>query len=70
MKELENCFRHNDLLYTLIKRNEKVAMFSIGGTYTDDTTHWEVCKIQIRNDQHGLREHIPQNELFGLEGSR
>lgn len=50
MKELENCFRHDGLLYTLIKQNEKVALFGIGGTYTDKILSWEVCKIQIRKD--------------------
>jgi len=70
MKKLGSSFRLNGLLYTLIKRNEKVAMFGIGGTYTDDIRHWEICKIQIRNDKYGLRESIPQNDLFGRDGSR
>ena len=70
MKKLENSFRRDGLLYTLIIRNKKVALFSIGGTYTDNITHWEVCKIQIRNDKYGIREHIPQDELFGKEGSQ
>ncbi len=70
MKKLENSFRHNGLLYTLIKRNEKVAMFGIGGNFSDEIRHWEISKIQIRNDKYGIREHIPQDELFGKDGSQ
>lgn len=69
MKELKSSFRRDVLLYTLIKRNEKVAMFGIGGNFTDDIIHWEVCKIQIRNDKYGIRESVPQNDLFGRDGS-
>lgn len=58
------------LYYTLVKRNEKVAMFGIGGNYTDGIRHLEICKIQIRDDQYGIRESVPQNDLFGREGSR
>lgn len=70
MKKLESSFRHNGLLYTLIKRNDKVAMFGIGGDFSDEIRHWEICKIQIRNDKYGIREHIPQDELFGKDGSK
>lgn len=56
MKTLKTQFRMNGLPYTLIKRNDKVALYGIGGTYSDEIRHWKVCKIYIRNDQFGIRE--------------
>lgn len=49
-------FRINGLPYTLIKRNDKVALYRIGGTYTNEILHWEVSKIYIRKDKYGIRE--------------
>ena len=43
----------NGLPYTLLKRNELVAIYGIGGTYTDQIIHWEVDKIYIRKDNMG-----------------
>ncbi|MCJ7449217.1 MAG: hypothetical protein MUO72_16195 [Bacteroidales bacterium] len=70
MKRLKERFRKNGLPYTLLKRNEVVAMYGIGGTYTEKILHWEVCKIYIRNDKYGIRESIPSNEQFGRDPSR
>lgn len=70
IKELENSFRRDGLLYILIKRNEKVALCGIGGTYTDEPKHYEVSKIYIRNDKYGIREALPSNEQFGRDLSR
>jgi len=70
MKTLKTEFRMNDLPYTLLKRNEVVALYGIGVTYTDDILHWEVSKIYIRNDKYGLRESLPTNEKFGRDLSR
>ena len=70
MKELKTSFRLNGLHYTLLKRNEVVALYGIGGTYTDKTLHWEVCKIYIHKDQFGERGRIPTNEQFGRDLSR
>jgi hypothetical protein len=70
MKLLKESFRLNGLQYTLLKRNDAVALYGIGGTYSDRTSHWEVCKIYIRNDQYGERESIPNNEQFGRDLSR
>jgi hypothetical protein len=70
MKTLKTSFRLNGLPYTLLQRNEVVALYGIGGEYTDEIRHWEVDKIQIRNDQHGERESIPTNEQFGRDLSR
>jgi hypothetical protein len=45
-------------------------MYGIGGTYTDEILHYEVCKIYIRNDRYGIRESLPSNERFGRDPSR
>jgi hypothetical protein len=65
MKLLKERFRLNGLPYTLLKRNEIVALYGIGGTYTDLISHWEVFKIVIRKDKYGERESYPTNEQFG-----
>ena len=70
MKILNTSFRLNGLPYTLLKRNAKVALYGIGGTYTDKIIHWEVDIIYIRNDQYGKREHIAKNDDFGRDRSR
>jgi len=70
MKTLKTQFRMNGLPYTLLKRNEVVAMYGIGGTYTDEILHWEVDKIYIRKDKYGEREAIATNEQFGRDLSR
>ncbi|MBN1185564.1 MAG: hypothetical protein JXB49_24975 [Bacteroidales bacterium] len=70
MKILKTQFRLNGLPYTLFKRNEVVALYGIGGTYTDKILHWEVSKIYIRKDKYGEREHIAKNDDFGRDRSR
>jgi hypothetical protein len=70
MKTLKTQFRMNGLPYTLLKRNEVVALYGIGGTYTDEIHHWEVSKIYIRRDKYGIREALPTNEKFGRDLSR
>jgi hypothetical protein len=70
MKTLKTHFRMNGLPYTLLKRNEVVALYGIGGTHTDEILHWEVSKIYIRKDKYGIRESIPTNEKFGKDLSR
>ena len=70
MKVLKEKFRKNELSYTLLKRNEVVAMYGIGGTYTEEVILFEVCKIYIRIDKYGIREAIPSNEKFGRDLSR
>jgi len=70
MKKLKETFRMNGLLYTLIKRNDFVALYAVGGTYSDRTSHWEVDKIYIRKDKYGERESIATNEQFGRDLSR
>jgi hypothetical protein len=70
MKKIKTCFRLNGLPYTLLKRNEVVALYGIGGTYSDNILHYEVDKIYIRKDQYGEREAIPTNEKFGRDPGR
>ena len=70
MKTLKTSFRLNGLPYTLLKRNEFVALYGIGGTYTDKVLHYEVDIIYIRKDRYGEREHIATNDDFGRDRSR
>lgn len=70
MKPLNAKFKRNGQSYTLLKRNEVVALYGIGGTYTDEILCYEVSRIYIRNDKYGLRESIPSNERFGRDSSR
>lgn len=70
MKTLKTQFKMNGLPYTLIKRNEVVALYGIGGDFTDEILHWEVDIIYIRKDKYGKREHIADNENFGRDRSR
>jgi hypothetical protein len=70
MKTLKTQFRMNGLPYTLLKRNEVVVLYGIGGTYTDEILHWEVDIIYIRKDKYGERESIAKNDDFGRDRSR
>jgi hypothetical protein len=70
MKTLNTQFRMNELPYTLLKRNEVVALYGIGGTFTDEILHYEADIIYIRNDKYGEMEHIAKNDDFGRDRSR
>jgi hypothetical protein len=70
MKLLKEHFRMNGLPYTLLKRNDKVALYGIGGTYTKEILHWEADIIYIRKDKYDERESIPKNDDFGRDRSR
>jgi hypothetical protein len=70
MKTLKEKVKMNGLPYILLKRNDKVALYGIGGEYTDKILHWEVSKIYIRKDIYGIREALPTNEKFGRDLSR
>jgi len=70
IKQLRTEFKRNGLPYTLLRRNDVVALYGIGGTYTKKILHYEVCKIYIRNDKYGIRESLPSNERFGRDLSR
>jgi hypothetical protein len=70
MKKLKTSFRLNGLQYTLLKRNDVVALYGISGTYTDKIIHYEVDVIYIRRDKYGIRESIAKNDDFGRDRSR
>ena len=70
MKTLKTEFSLNGLPYTLLKRNEVVALYGIGGTHTDEILHWEVDKIYIRKDKYCVREAIPSNGQYGRDRRR
>jgi hypothetical protein len=70
MNTLKDKFRLNGLLYTLLKRNEVVALYGIDGTYTDEILDYEVDIIYHRKDKYGEREHIAKNDDFGRDRSR
>jgi hypothetical protein len=70
MEKLKTQFRMNGLPYTLIKRNDKVELYGIGGEFTYKILHWEVDIIYIRRDKYGEREHIAKNDDFGSDRSR
>jgi hypothetical protein len=70
MKTLRECFGLNGLIYTLLKRNDVVALYGISGTYTDEILHYEVNIIYFRKDKYGEREVIADNENFGRDRSK
>ena len=76
VQKLKTEFRKNGLSYTLIKRNNTVALFGVSGTFTDQILHFEVCKIktvqagEMFGKSFPAHEVIPGNEMFGKEGSR
>lgn len=70
MKTLKEGFRLNGLLYTLLKRNDVVALYGIEGTYTGEVLHYEIDIIYIRKDKYGEREAIADNENFGKDRSK
>lgn len=76
MKTLPEQFRKNELPYTLIKRNDVVALYGVGGTYTDKILHYEVCEIYHRPERMiqgrtiGAGEGLPTDERFGRDLSR
>jgi hypothetical protein len=67
MNTLKTKFRMNGLPYTLLKRNDKVALFGIGGDCSPEIRQWEVDKIYIRKDKYVEREGIATNEQVGRD---
>jgi hypothetical protein len=76
MRQLPGQFRKNELPYTLIKRNEVVALYGVGGTYTDKILHHEVCEIHYHQEREVFGrileagEALASDEKFGKDGSR
>jgi hypothetical protein len=76
IQPLLESFSKNGLPYRLIKRNNVVALYGVGGTYYPTEQHYEVIRI-IQVPEKNLfgktipaHEAIPGNGLFGREGSR
>jgi hypothetical protein len=75
MKILKTQFRKNDLYYTLICRNDKVAMFETRQEKDSDRCHYEVTRIYIRpahtafNVDFEKAEVLTSNDQFFYDGS-
>ena len=73
MKILKTQFRKNGLDYTLIDRNDKVALFRLG--YDPSPDGYEVCKIYIMRPHKAFgvdfeeSEIISSNDQFLTDGS-
>ena len=65
MEKLKETFKRHGLTYSLINRNDHLAIFGVSGTFTVDILHYEVVQIRIRDDQYGYRESVPSDEEFG-----
>lgn len=70
MNILKREFTKNGLPYTLLKRNDVVALYGVGGTYTNEILHYEVCELHFKDDKFGRRFALPSNEQFGRDKSR
>jgi len=76
MNRLKETFRKNGLPYQLIQRNEFVAMYGVGNTYTDIILHYEVCAVHFKKKRLVFgntvpkTECLPSNERFGIDMSR
>jgi hypothetical protein len=75
MKILKIHFRKNDLYYTLINRNDKVALYETRQTEDSDLCHYEVARIYIRPAHTAVgvdfeeAEVLTSNDDFGYDGS-
>jgi hypothetical protein len=75
MKILKTHFRKNDLYYTLINRNDKVALYETRQEEDSDLCHYEVARIYIRPAHTAVdvdfeeAEVLTSNDDFGNDGS-
>jgi hypothetical protein len=73
MKQLKTSFREHGLLNTQLKRNEVVALYGVGGEYTDKILHWYVAKIYHRRHRPDKKdrtiewESLPTPEQFSRD---
>lgn len=73
MIELKKTFRRQGQLFTQLKRNDVVALYSVGGHYSDRTSYYDVCKISIRKPDkrcNEFREALPTDSQWGNDKSR
>jgi hypothetical protein len=74
MKELKTKFKRNGLIYTLIDRTPKVALFilTIMNRKKEECVGYEVCKIYTKSSKivngNTIEEHetIPSNDQFAI----
>jgi hypothetical protein len=68
MKTLKTHFRMNGLPYTLLKRNEVVELYGIGGTYTDKILHCKKCSdllwAEDAKEVDQINDHYSENEKY------
>ncbi len=75
MKILKTHFRKNDLYYTLIFRNDKVALYETRQEEDSDLCHFEVARIYIKPAHTAVgvdfeeAEVLTSNDGFGYDGS-
>ena len=75
MKILKTEFRKNDLYYTLIYRNDKVALYETRQDEDMVRCHYEITRIYIRPAHIAVgvdfeeTEVITSNDDFGYDGS-
>ena len=73
MKTLKTHFSKNGLDYTLLKRNDKIALFQLGPSIAPDG--YEVCRIYIMRPHKAFgvnfeeSEKISSNDQFMADGS-
>ena len=73
MKTLKTQFSKNGLDYTLLKRNDKIALFQLG--HLPDPDGYEVCRIYIMRPHKAFgvefeeSEIITSNDQFHADGS-
>ena len=62
MKTLKTQFRKNGLDYTLLKRNDKIALFQLGlSAYPDG---YEVCRIYIMRKHKAFGVDFEESEII------
>jgi hypothetical protein len=64
MKILKTHFRKNDLYYTLICRNDKVAMYETRQEKDSNRCHYEVTRIYIRPAHTDLNVDFEEAEVL------
>jgi hypothetical protein len=69
MIPLRAIFKFNKLEYKLLRRNEYVALYGIGGTPEKEAERFEVFRIQIEDYGEGTFESIPSNNLKQIRES-
>ena len=75
MKILKTQFRKNDLFYTLICRNDKVALYETRQDETSIRCHYEVARIYVKPAHTAIgvdfeeAEVLTSNERFFYDGS-